>query len=181
LLDDPVIYFDDLDEAELDYFHKQRGRVLRRVEEASGLVAEVRAEGIAMLDDQGDLTDLDVPKDGTEGHFTLLIAEFLAQRIRQHGSTQVGLGEIQEHASRLIQEHSKHWRKSVRVAGAERCLVADALNCLEGLRLIARESDVVIVRPAIARYGIGNVEEAQGRRTDMEADHQQMSLWGSKQ
>ncbi|HWB14138.1 MAG TPA: TIGR02678 family protein [Pirellulales bacterium] len=157
LLDDPVVYFDDLEASEMDYLNRQRGRLLRRIEEATGLIAEIRAEGIAMLDDRGDATDLEMPKDGTEGHFTLLIAEFLAQQVRERHSSRVGVGQLQEHASALIQEHSSHWRKSVHEPGAEESLVADALQRLEGLRLIARDGEFVIPRPAIARYGIGAI------------------------
>lgn len=159
LLDDPVLYFNDLEGSEIDYLNRQRGRLLRRVEEATGLIPEIRAEGIAMLDDRGDATDLEMPKDGTEGHFTLLLAEFLAQQVRERGSSRIGVGELQELASTLIQEHSSHWRKSVQEPGAEESLVADALQRLEGLRLIARDAEFVIPRPAIARYGIGFIHE----------------------
>lgn len=159
LVDDPVVYFDDLDSSELDYLNKQRGRLLRRIEEATGLIAEIRAEGIAMLDDRGDVTDLEMPKDGTEGHFTLLIAEFLALEIRRQGSVRIGTGRLHEHASQLIGEHSQHWRRSVLQPGAEESLVASALERLEGLRLIRRDGEFVIPRPAIARYGIGDICE----------------------
>lgn len=177
LLDDPLVYFEDLEATELDYLNKQRGRLLRRVEEATGLIAEVRAEGIAMLDERGDVTDLDIPKDGTEGHFTLLIAEFLAQRIRNQPTARVGIGELHEHASTLIREHSSHWRRSVREPGAEESLVADALGRLEGLRLIARRGDVVIPRTAIARYGIGVVQDEMADSTGKHRQPTQKSLW----
>jgi uncharacterized protein (TIGR02678 family) len=100
-----------------------------------------------------------MPKDGTEGHFTLLIAEFLAQQLHEQRLVRVGIGRLHEHASGLIRQHSIHWRRSVLEPGAEELLVADALGRLEGLRLIARDGDFVIPRPAIARYGIGEVCE----------------------
>ncbi len=112
-----------------------------------------------MLDDSGDVTDLEMPKDGTEGHFTLLIAEFLAQQVRERQSKCVGIGRLHEHASVLVQEHSMHWRKSAMEPGAEKSLVADAMARLEGLRLIACDRDFVFPRPAIARFGIGDVRE----------------------
>lgn len=177
LLDDPVIYFDDLDLPELEYLSKQRGRLLRRVEEATGLVAEVRAEGIAMLDERGDATDLEMPKDGTEGHFTLLLAEFLAQQMRQAPEARVGIGELYERAATLIREHSSHWKREAREPGAEEHLVADALGRLEGLRLIARDGDVVIPRAAIARYGIGAVQDAASEANGNVHDQAQKSLW----
>ena len=178
LLDDPVVYFDDLDAFELDYLNRQRGRLLRRIEEATGLIPEVRAEGIAMLDDRGDVTDLEMPKDGTEGHFTLLVAEFLAQQIREQRSVRVGIGRLHEHASALVREHSKHWRRSVQEPGAEECLIADALGRLEGLRLIAHDGEFMIPRPAIARYGIGDVWAGASESTDDGCDRAPTTLGG---
>ncbi len=78
LLDDPVLYFDDLDDAELEYLRRQRPAIVRRITELTGLVAEVRAEGIAMVDPEEDLTDVRLPEPGTDGHLTLLLAEHLA-------------------------------------------------------------------------------------------------------
>jgi uncharacterized protein (TIGR02678 family) len=178
LLDDPVVYFDELDASEIDYLNKQRGRLLRRVEEATGLIAEVRAEGIAMLDERGDTTDLEMPKDGTEGHFTLLVAEFLAQQLRENRLDRVGMGRMHEHASMLIREHAMHWRRSVRLPGAEESLVADALARLEGLRLIARDGEFVIPRPAIARFGVGDVCEGTAESADNGGDPVRSALGG---
>jgi uncharacterized protein (TIGR02678 family) len=178
LLDDPVVYFDDLEVSELDYLNRQRGRLLRRVEEGTGLIAEVRAEGIAMLDDHGDVTDLEMPKEGTEGHFTLLIADFVAQQFRQQRPVRIGIGRLHEHAAALVREHSTHWRRSVREPGAEESLVADALGRLEGLRLIARDGDFVIPLSAIARYGIGDVCEGALQPADNCRDHAPTTLGG---
>ena len=56
----------------------QRGLLLRRLADSS-FVPEVRAEGIALLDPSGEtVTDLGMPEEGTDGHATLLVAEYLA-------------------------------------------------------------------------------------------------------
>lgn len=175
LLDDPVVYFDDLDEDELDYLTKQRGRLLRRIEDATGMVPEIRAEGIAMLDDRGDLTDLEMPKDGTEGHFTLLVAEFLANKLRHDQTARVSLVRLAEHARMLIAEHASRWKKAVREADADVHLLQDAIVRLEGLRLIARRGDDVCARAAIARYGVGDTEIA-GATADGGSEMQQQAL-----
>ena len=80
LLDDPVVYYDELSEAELAYLTSQRSALTRRICELTGLVAEMRAEGIAMVDPHDDLTDVRMPEVGTDGHVTLLLAEYLAGR-----------------------------------------------------------------------------------------------------
>jgi uncharacterized protein (TIGR02678 family) len=78
LLDDPVLYWADLSEADAAYLNSQRHAITSRIAELTGLVAEVRAEGIAMVDPHDDLTDVRMPETGTEGHVTLLLAEHLA-------------------------------------------------------------------------------------------------------
>jgi len=45
LLDDPIVYFDELDDDEREYLTRQRGHLLRRIEEATGMIPEIRAEG----------------------------------------------------------------------------------------------------------------------------------------
>ncbi len=169
LVDDPVFYLGHLDEDELDYLTKQRGRLLRRVEDATGLIPEVRAEGIAMLDDSGDLTDLEMPKDGTEGHATLLIADYLSERIRSDSVATVGIVELNHQMATLIEAHSKHWRKAVREPGSEVHLLNDVLVRLEGLRLVERTSqESVRPLPAIARYGVGE-QTVAGKTSNLES------------
>ena len=75
LLDDPVVYYDELEHGEMDYFNSQRSRLLSQVEQATGMVPEIRKEGVAMLDRRGDATDLGLPEEGTDGHLTLLVAQ----------------------------------------------------------------------------------------------------------
>jgi uncharacterized protein (TIGR02678 family) len=58
LLDDPVLYLDEIDETKTAYLTSQRTALTRRITELTGLVAEMRAEGIAMVDPADDLTDL---------------------------------------------------------------------------------------------------------------------------
>src|SRR5690606_35469817 len=82
LLDDPVVYLDTLDQSQRAYFVNQRGAMASRLCEATGLVAEQRAEGLALVDEEGALTDVAMPAEGTEAHATLLVAEFLAARQR---------------------------------------------------------------------------------------------------
>lgn len=181
LLDDPVIYFDDLDAEELEYLTRQRGRLLRRIESATGLIPEVRLEGIAMLDDRGDMTDLEMPKDGTEGHITLLIAEYLAQRLRDGATVGVAISQLHEHARGLIAKHSSHWKKTVREHGAEQHLVADAIRRLEGLALVKQIENDVVPRPAIARYGLAQAEIQGSSDSESLRSLQQGELWEAKQ
>jgi uncharacterized protein (TIGR02678 family) len=78
LLDDPVVYAQTLDAEARAYFFNQRGAMAARLCEAAGLAAEQRAEGLALVDEAGQLTDVAMPAEGTDAHVTLLVAEYLA-------------------------------------------------------------------------------------------------------
>jgi uncharacterized protein (TIGR02678 family) len=149
LLDDPVLYFDELTEAEATYLTRQRGAITSRITELTGLEAEVRAEGIAMVDPDDDLTDVRMPEQGTHGHVTLLLAEYLAER------RTATLGELAARVRVLAVEHAGYWSKSAKEPGADVELVAQALDKLQALALVARRGDTVTARPALARYAMG--------------------------
>lgn len=161
LLDDPVVYYDDLDADTLDYLHRQRGRLLAEIADATGLVPEVRAEGIALVDDRGDATDLGLPEEGTDGHLTLLLAEHLAEHARRHPATPVAPAALHRHTARLIARHRTHWRKAVTEPGADVALAEATVDRLEALALVRRTADGVLPRPAIARYAIAGKPEEQ--------------------
>lgn len=159
LLDDPLLYLDDLDADEREYFVNQRGPMGRRLAEASGLVAEHRAEGSALADARGELTDVSLPQQGTDAHATLLLAEFLAERLRSgpnnHKAGPVPEAEILAFMRDAAREHRKYWRKATQEAGAERVLAAAALDRLEALRLIRRAEQTIEPLPAICRFRLG--------------------------
>jgi len=158
LLDDPVLYYDELDEKQVSYLHSQRGRILREIESATGLVAEVRAEGIAMVDPGGEMTDMDMPEEGTDGHLALLLAETLAARLRSGKGVNrsAGMAELRQHVALLIEQHRSHWRKDVAEPGAEMALLTQTLQRLRALRLIRWSDGLVTPLPAVARYALGD-------------------------
>jgi len=151
LLDDPVLYYRELTEAERVYLERQRGPLLKRITEATGFVAEVREEGIALLDPTREATDLGMPEEGTDGHATLLLAEYLAGQLRSYPGTPVELADAQAEMERLAAEHRKLWRKNAAVPE----LTAGALRRLESLALVQRRKDMIIPLPALARFGFG--------------------------
>ncbi len=153
LLDDPVVYYDELSEAELAYLTSQRSALTRRISERTGLVAEIRAEGIAMVDPRDELSDVRMPEVGTDGHVALLISEHLAARAYDGGSG-CPTSELHALVRRLASQHQTYWRRSTRDPGAEVGLVDHALDRLAALRLIRRAGDVIHPLPALARFGL---------------------------
>jgi uncharacterized protein (TIGR02678 family) len=150
LLDEPVLYYDELDEAENAYLTSQRGAITARITELTGLVAEVRAEGIAMVDPFDDLTDVRMPESGTEGHVTLLLAEYLSGG----PGRAVPLTELHEKVREYAMAHKGYWRRNATEPGAETELTTVALARLEALRLIRWNPTSVTARPALSRYAL---------------------------
>jgi len=148
LLEDPVVYYDDLDEDERAYLISQRHAITRRIEEATGLIPEMRAEGIAMIDPDDELTDVRMPEQRTDGHVTLLVAEYLAKR------DEATLQDLGSFVHQAAVEHAGYWRKGVTEPGAETELLATALEKLSALRLVETDGSVVRSRPAIMRFAL---------------------------
>lgn len=171
LLDDPVIYMDELDADAQAYFINQRGAMATRLGEATGLTAEQRAEGLALTDEAGVLTDVAMPAEGTDAHVTLLVAEYLAGRIRD---TQVTADTTEAAVAAFLRgavdRYGRYWRKSARAPGAEQELARIALDRLEKLRLVTRDADQVRALPAIARFALGEAEVAQASQRQRNAD-----------
>jgi len=156
LLDDPVVYYDELTEDERAYLVAQRHNITGRISEATGLLPELRAEGIAMVDPDDELTDMRMPEQRTDGHLTLLLADYLAGKKRSPRAELLGF------VRKAAQAHAGYWRKGVTDPGAEGELLDVALEKLTALRLVDVDIEVtrdgagsvIRSRPAIARFAL---------------------------
>ncbi|MGH8191417.1 MAG: TIGR02678 family protein [Rhodanobacteraceae bacterium] len=172
LLDDPVVYVDELDANEREYFSGQRGPMGRRLADATGLTAEHRLEGSALVDATGDLTDVALPQQGTDAHATLLLAEFLAERLRAGQTTPIPLAEVEAFLREAARRHRKYWRKDTQAAGAERVLANAATDRLAALRLVERRGDTILAQPAVCRFKLGDAKIQPARQADwLDATH----------
>jgi uncharacterized protein (TIGR02678 family) len=136
LLDDPVVYYTDLTEAERAYLVNQRTAITRRISELTGLIPEMRAEGIAMVDPDDALTDVRMPEAGTDGHVTLLIATKLATEGRAPS-----LPELTRFVQIQAKAHASYWRKTAAEPAAAADLAEQAVTKLEALNLVLRIAD----------------------------------------
>lgn len=153
LLDDPVVYLDMLDPDLRAYFINQRGSMAGRLCEAAGLIAEQRAEGLALVDEDGALTDIAMPAEGTEAHVTLLVASFLAGQ-----PAPTALDAVVSFLAEAKLRYGSYWRKSAREHGAEHELAGLALERLQKLQLVRCAADTVQPLPALARFALGEAD-----------------------
>jgi len=154
LLDDPVLLYDELDDEARAYLDSQRPFLLQALTEATGLHAEVRREGIALVDLEGDCTDSGLPEEGTEGHLTLLLATWLADRLRKGDHSHITLEGLRQQTARLIRQHKTHWRREVSERGAEIWLTDLVVTRLEGLALLHRDGDGFRPQPVLGRFAL---------------------------
>jgi len=158
LLDDPVLYHDELTIEERDYLSNQRGPMAYRLAQATGLTAELRAEGLALVDSDGELSDKHLPAVGTEAHATLLVAEYLARAAKADPTTIRSLHELAAFLRDAADRYGRFWRKDAREAGAEIELATEAIDRLAALRLVQRVDNGVRPLPALHRYTIGEAQ-----------------------
>ncbi|MGW3043230.1 TIGR02678 family protein [Kitasatospora sp. NPDC001159] len=160
LLDDPVVYYAELPEDEHTYLVSQRWVITRRISELTGLVPELRSEGIAMVDPDDELTDVRMPEQGTEGHVTLLVAAHLATADGPRTEPQ-----LVELVRQLAVQHRAYWRKSAAEPAAAADLLTQALDRLAALDLVARSGGTVTARPALVRYALAapTIRKARSR------------------
>jgi uncharacterized protein (TIGR02678 family) len=158
LLDDPVLYHDELTNEELAYLSSQRGPMTYRLAQATGLTAELRAEGIALVDVDGELSDKHLPAVGTEAHATLLVAEYLARAAKTDAMAIHSVHEIASFLREAADRYGRFWRKDAREAGAEIDLAQEAIDRLTALRLVERLDNGVRPLAALHRYTISEAQ-----------------------
>ena len=159
LLDDPVVYYQDLDPGALAWLDHGRAFLYERLEQDVGMELERRAEGLAAVDPDGTLTDSTFPEgNSTVKHAALLLCEWLADGTRaaraagQSPPTVESLAVV-ERVAALRAEHGERWSKEYEAgeAGSGR-LAAGALALLEGFGLAERLAAGWRARPAAARF-----------------------------
>ncbi|MDG3009543.1 TIGR02678 family protein [Rhodococcus sp. D2-41] len=86
LVQNPVVYYDELDEQAAAILHA--GDVVDEVVALTGMPAERRAEGVALIDHSGRMSDQRFPSTGTVAQVALLLAGELADRVLDPDATE---------------------------------------------------------------------------------------------
>ena len=153
LLDDPVLYVPgDLSADAQDYFAKQRPHIARALEEGTGMEIEDRHDGMALSDPRGDCTDLGLPEEGTDGHATLLTAEYLGRLREERPGDVIPIAVVEQFLTRQAAQFRKFWRKDATAPGSESALARGVLHRLHCLDLVRLLPQGILPMPAIHRY-----------------------------
>ncbi|WP_329578285.1 DUF2398 family protein [Kitasatospora sp. NBC_01250] len=82
LVETPALLLADLTPLEREWLWESRTAEAAMLADFLGLTAEIRCEGIALLDPAGELTDLRFPGPGPLAHVALLLVERLVEELR---------------------------------------------------------------------------------------------------
>ena len=145
LLEEPVLYRDDLAGDEWTELRRRLGEESRMLDEMFGLRLEARAEGVAAIDPEGRMTDSSFPRTGTVGHAALLLID----RLTQAGLTSVALPEVVDAVAALAEEYRRYWS---RLADDPDDLTVAVFELLEDHRLAESSDGTVRLLPAAWRY-----------------------------
>lgn len=157
LVEDGVLYRDDLLPAEWLELRRRLGEEADILGEMFELQLEARAEGVATIDPHGVLTDQPMPAGGTVGHAALLLLERLCDG--DEAEPVVPMADVVETLGELASGNS-HWSK---LADEPSKLASRVLVLLADHRLVEVEGDVVRVRPLAHRFKVA--DEPDGTAT----------------
>jgi uncharacterized protein (TIGR02678 family) len=149
LLDEPVVYRDELTPAQSAYAASLTGRqIIRRAAEEAGFVLEERAEGFLLVDPDATATDTTFPGDGSHAKVAaLLLLDLLVS------AGPVTAARLDTEAGELLSRFPQ-WAKAYQSDGGGPRLAADALEVLTLFGLARRTGDQVAALPAAARYRV---------------------------
>lgn len=159
LVEDPVLYLDELSDEERAYFLSQRGLLERRVEDWVGLAVERRAEGSAAVEAGRELTDLPFPAGSTVKQLALLLCDWLAER-RSSGSQEVAWSDARRTVRALLARHERHWNRSADDEDVVETMLNEATGVLVEIDLVARTAEGLRPQPLCARFRSPALKEA---------------------
>lgn len=152
LVEQPVVYHDDLSPDELDYLRSQRPRIERLLADRVGLTLEVRAEGWVAVDEAGDLRDLRWPDYGAPETTALRLCDELRARARRGDATPWPTADVVAYVRGLADEYAGYWRRGTDSSTGAEALVGQAVAILVAARLARWTPSGLEARPAAGRY-----------------------------
>lgn len=161
LVENPVLTRDDLSAAERDVLSRERSELSRLLDDAFGLVLEVRAEGLLAYQPDEGLTDIDFPGPGTVKQAALLAVNAVIDIGRPTPATTAtvdgrdvpGLhtdwATVDETVADLAARHRGSWGA---IADDVPALRAAVTALLVDLNLATATEVGLVLHPACARY-----------------------------
>ena len=154
LVDDPVVYRDELQPAQLAYAASPTGRqILRKAAAEAGFELEERAEGYLLVDPDAIATDTKFPDGGSHAK----VAALHLLDVITDASGPVPFAALRDATDRLMERDPK-WAKAYRFEGGTARLVGECsgILCAFGLARRVRhdDADALLALPVAHRYTV---------------------------
>ena len=175
LLTRPVVYYAELPEDAATYLRHQQTQLVAELCHVTGLIPEQRKEGVALVDDTGEMSDFKLPQEGTDGHAALLLCELLSTALKDHRKA-VPHSEVEAFLAEQAQRKGKLWRQDAQTAEGTRSLCHQILDRLEALDLLRQRPEGIEPLPAIARYALRE-DEKQNQPTSVPAPEPEPNIF----
>lgn len=153
LIDDPVVYRDELTASQLAFLTSPTGRkVVQTGIGLAGCTLEERAEGFLVVDADAIATDTRFPDDDSNAKVAALL---LLDRLAQGPAR---FEDLVEEAHELLIKF-RNWAKAYQSDGGAGRLAAEGLALLEAFGLARTENGTVRRLPAAARYAVEELHD----------------------
>ncbi|MEU0883815.1 TIGR02678 family protein [Lentzea sp. NPDC005914] len=153
LIDDPVVYKEDLTASQLAFLTSPTGRkIVQTGVGLAGCTLEERAEGYLVVDADAIATDTRFPDDDSHAKVAALL---LLDRLARGPAKQQ---DLVEEARELLTKF-RNWAKAYQSDGGAGRLAADGLALLEAFGLARTVNGTVRRLPAAARYAVEELHD----------------------
>ncbi|PWK80761.1 uncharacterized protein (TIGR02678 family) [Lentzea atacamensis] len=153
LIDDPVVYKEDLTAGQLAFLSSPTGRkIVQTGIGLAGCTLEERAEGFLVVDADPVATDTRFPDDDSHAKVAALL---LLDRLARGP---VRFDDLVEEARELLTKF-RNWAKAYQSDGGAGRLAADGVALLEAFGLARNENGTVRRLPAAARYAVEELHD----------------------
>ena len=153
LVDDPVVYRDDLTPAQLGFLTSPSGRkMVHTAITLAGCTLEERAEGFLVVDTDAIATDTRFPDDDSHAKVAALL--LLDRLARGPAKVEELIDEAREVLGRF-----RNWAKAYQSDGGASRLAAEGLALLAAFGLARTEDGTVHRLPAAARYAVEELHD----------------------
>lgn len=152
LVEQPVVYVEDLAPDEAEYLTGQRARIERVLDQWFGLTLEVRAEGWVAVDPDGGLSDVSWPDYGAAETAALRICDHLRARRLARQDDSWAMPDVTAFVASLADEYAGYWRRDAGHGEGAALLAAQAVALLCSLRLATVVGGALVARPATGRF-----------------------------
>ncbi len=161
-VEDPLVRREDLTAGEADALSRDRRDLARVLDDAFGLVLEVRTEGALAYDPDGEVTDVVFPGPGTVRQAALLLLDAVVDRTRPGVDSRAVVDGrevpgvlapwslVDEEVADLADRNAAVWSEALVTEPVR--LRREAVVLLESLSLGRGTDEGLVVHPAAARY-----------------------------